>query len=433
MWIWGEVELYVALLAASAPALKPFLRRFFIEPMTSVVDSGRKRGGSYGDHYGDRVEMKNGHARKDFEADPERIGIAYGGPEITKSREEIFVRDVDDGELETRHYELRQSRDGKKMVPMQIWKKARNSASTRETNNWPVPPIDATHQQYKQHQNTGQGHMRNFSQPHSYKSSGDTTTGLLPPPNQRGNIVSQVSPTDSLSSDPHVLGRDHVMRRLSQGSGSVKFARLRAQQQMFNSRDASIASPPPQSNLRSNSTAPPQYQSQEQYMSHQRTQRDHLRPGAVSKESEGRGSRLEDPSDDSSEDGNYASDNYEKQRQQDRYQPPFYQARGEMKNQMYVVEKPPRDNRQSARAERHNRSSSEETLALPRMGSTDDFSTVRREHQERERRRAREAELNDERARIAMRETEREIEREREWDRQDRMRMEIERRRKLGR
>ena len=43
IWIWTLVELYVAMVAASAPALKPFFRRYFIEPITS---QGSKQPGS---------------------------------------------------------------------------------------------------------------------------------------------------------------------------------------------------------------------------------------------------------------------------------------------------------------------------------------------------------------------------------------------------
>jgi len=40
LWIWTFVELYISIIAASAPALKPFFRRFLVEPIMS------KRGGS---------------------------------------------------------------------------------------------------------------------------------------------------------------------------------------------------------------------------------------------------------------------------------------------------------------------------------------------------------------------------------------------------
>ena len=437
MWIWGEVELYVALLAASAPALKPFFRRFFIEPMTSAVDSdGCRKGTGYGSRYADRVEMRDGYAiRKDSEADPERIGIAYGGPEHTNSREEVFVRDIDDDELETRHYELRHSRDGRKMVPTQIWKKVRNSASTKENGSWPVPPIDASYKQYMAQQDS-QRHVRNFSQPHSYKSSGDTTTGLLPHPSQRSQRATQASPTEPRSSDPHVLGREHVVRRLSQGAGSVKVARLRAREQIRIPLVSSRASPPSRSNSRNTGSAvPPQCQSHAQYLDPQGASRqDPPGAGAYRKE-RSRGSRLEETSDDSFEDRGYHRSGIKQPQQQNPFEPPWYQVRGEMQDQMYVVEKPSRHYRQTSAAE-HSRSS-EETLALPRMGSVDDFHSGRREHADIERRRQQHeaavteerARMNNEMAMVAMRETEKEIERER----QERTRREFERGRRVGR
>ena len=36
MWIWSIVELYVAIFAASAPALKPFFRRFVVDSVRSL-------------------------------------------------------------------------------------------------------------------------------------------------------------------------------------------------------------------------------------------------------------------------------------------------------------------------------------------------------------------------------------------------------------
>lgn len=395
---------------------------------------GRKKSTGYGSRYADRVEMRNGYAfRKDPEADPERIGIAYGGPENVKSREEIFVRDIDDEELETRHYELRQSHTGRKMVPTQIWKKARNSVSRRETDDWPAPLINASSKHHKQHQKGTQGHVRNFSQPHSSKSSGDTTTGLLPHPSQHLQRPTQASPTDSYSSNPYMLGQQHVVRRLSEGAGSVKLARLRAQQQAGNSRDASLTNPPARPNSRNTgSTAPPlPLHSHAQYMAPQQRVWPHadLRQDTHRNE-RGRTSRLEDASEDKKD----AKMGNERLRQQNPFEPPWYQVRGEMQNQMYVVEKSSLHHRQRSAAE-HSRSS-EETLGLPRMGSTDDFNNVRRDNADMERRRQQEAEMTEERARmnnemalIAMRETEKEIEREK----QEGMRREFERRARRGR
>ena len=374
------------------------------------------------------------HAAKNQEFDPERIGIAYGGSGIidTKSREEIFVRDVDDDAAETRRFELRQSGDGRRMIPMPVRRGKKGfSSSTRETE--PVPSLQ-------------QQHTRNFSQPHSKTSSGDDTRVLLartPSLRTEGpqqHIISQISPTRS--PDPYSLGRDHVMRRLSQGSGSVRAARLRAQQE---------PNPP---------------ESQRGYMSHQRKlsqRREHLRPDFVAqRDSVGRGSRLDPPSSESEEISSSENERYRRRDMQEQGfdDPPFYQARGEMRDQMYIVGRPTQLHSISSRGVTtrhvvarelesdvsdddetggHARSSSDETLALPRMGSRDDFRTPTQNQyrsargargdegrsdsaagrsmglrlHEMESGRRKEAMMNVERARIAMRETEREIERER--------------------
>ena len=44
-WIWALVELFVSIFAASAPALKPFFRKFFIDPITTF-NSGSRYGES---------------------------------------------------------------------------------------------------------------------------------------------------------------------------------------------------------------------------------------------------------------------------------------------------------------------------------------------------------------------------------------------------
>ena len=118
--------------------------------------------------------------------DLERVGVAYGGSDNTKSREEIFVREVDDDDLKTRHFELRHSREGK-IVPMRIWKKT----MTPEINK-PLPPLTPCVPRRPKH-------VRNFS----HKSSGDSATGhyfqvpeqqLLQTERGRPHVASQYLP-----------------------------------------------------------------------------------------------------------------------------------------------------------------------------------------------------------------------------------------------
>jgi hypothetical protein len=106
-WIWTLVELYISIIAASAPALKPFFRRFLVDPLTS------RRGGSSSyarDHKAQSREEREVQRKLwsnasstmplGVNSDVEKIGMAVGG----------------DG---TRKYELRTLPSGK-VEPVQI-------------------------------------------------------------------------------------------------------------------------------------------------------------------------------------------------------------------------------------------------------------------------------------------------------------------------
>lgn len=54
MWVWSLLELWIGLLAASAPALKPFVKRFVVHPLRSTVSSSRKSP-SYGRDANERL------------------------------------------------------------------------------------------------------------------------------------------------------------------------------------------------------------------------------------------------------------------------------------------------------------------------------------------------------------------------------------------
>ncbi|EXJ80174.1 hypothetical protein A1O1_08316 [Capronia coronata CBS 617.96] len=172
-WIWAVVELYVALFAASAPALKPFFRRFFIDPLGSMGRSSRRHWLSQG---GAREADPKGtwasvNSKEGGLVDVERIGMAYGRNE-PGSRESGFLRDIEQDE--TRHFELRASRDGK-MIPMQVYKGSMSSSempsillsdegrvdpgATRPINDWPMSP-SPTHPGVR-----GQSGLTNVSQP----------------------------------------------------------------------------------------------------------------------------------------------------------------------------------------------------------------------------------------------------------------------------
>lgn len=146
-WIWAIVEIYVAIFAASAPALKPFFRRFLIDSIGSIGRNSRRRGTSqYALGEADQKTTWVSSASKETGVvDVERIGVAVGGNE-REDRERGFLRDME--QEETRHFELRASRDGK-IIPMQVYKRSTsdgeyeysNSNTTQPTEDWPMPPM----------------------------------------------------------------------------------------------------------------------------------------------------------------------------------------------------------------------------------------------------------------------------------------------------
>ncbi|KIX01242.1 uncharacterized protein Z518_08967 [Rhinocladiella mackenziei CBS 650.93] len=214
-WIWAVVELYVAIFAASAPALKPFLRRYFIETVGSLVHS-RRRGDSrwsIGQGISDANWIPD-ESKMSTSVDVERIGVAYSDSE-SETRERSVLEDV--GDSETRHFELRIGRNGK-TIPMQVDKKSENS------NEMPATP-------------SLRGHERNRS-----VDGGRTSNWPMPPGNtypgfhlrSKGTVISQ----ESQHTIQVGLQLDRAVdNSSSRGSrGSVRNARLRAQAQMNRTR-----------------------------------------------------------------------------------------------------------------------------------------------------------------------------------------------------
>ena len=134
-WIWTLVELNISISAASAPALKPFFRRYLVDAITS-----RNRGSpSYarnGKPQSREVARKfwsnaSSTARGNDNSDIEKIGVAVGG----------------DG---TREFELRTLPSGK-VEPVQVNVRPQPSIDLRsesqtsslypnEPNDWSLPP-----------------------------------------------------------------------------------------------------------------------------------------------------------------------------------------------------------------------------------------------------------------------------------------------------
>ncbi|KIW10180.1 hypothetical protein PV08_11141 [Exophiala spinifera] len=126
-WIWGIIELYLALFAASAPSLKPFFRRFFMASINSLTKNSRKRMDYYDQgNKGTWASETKGQVSVDNDVDVERIGVAYGGEE-TQTRERGFLHDIE--QEGTKHFELIASHDGKKMIPMQVYKRSEGGSN----------------------------------------------------------------------------------------------------------------------------------------------------------------------------------------------------------------------------------------------------------------------------------------------------------------
>ncbi|RMZ86172.1 hypothetical protein DV737_g98, partial [Chaetothyriales sp. CBS 132003] len=138
MWIWAILEMYIAIIATSLPALKPFFRRNPVAVRSSTIVPGDSStwlavGSSTPSIYrpgrkfnnSDRSVALNSKRLSLRESalidEPEDIGLAYGGPDSFAIPEERFDQEIIDQGMGTRHFELRHSRAGK-MVPMQVWK-----------------------------------------------------------------------------------------------------------------------------------------------------------------------------------------------------------------------------------------------------------------------------------------------------------------------
>ena len=136
-WIWTVVELHVAIWAASAPALKPFFRRFLIDPIISShrhasYAYGSHRRNSFGKPKGSRRLWSNNTstARDSIPVDVEKIGIALSKPQ---SKAEMIEEEIN-GSTSTRHYQIRTSRDGK-LAPMQVHEQKRFDGHSAHTAN----------------------------------------------------------------------------------------------------------------------------------------------------------------------------------------------------------------------------------------------------------------------------------------------------------
>jgi hypothetical protein len=135
-WLWTLVELYTSIAAASAPALKPFFRRYLMDPITS----GRRNSYSYSR---DGQNPANG-GRKELGSNVSSTVPLGNNSDVEKIAMSIH------GD-ETRRYELRTLPNGK-VEPVQIIAREEKSVEVRssspssslapsEHNDWAVASI----------------------------------------------------------------------------------------------------------------------------------------------------------------------------------------------------------------------------------------------------------------------------------------------------
>lgn len=166
-WICAVIELYLALFAASAPSLKPFFRRFFVDSIGSFArgsrrlpDSdarGRAKAGTGTESGTDSylTSTMESPIGADPSMDVEMVGVAVGH-DRAESREHRFLRDTQ--QEETRHFQLHTSRDGKRLISKQVYKRDDNTSdvstntfadqhlrshsnSTTPTQDWPMTTL----------------------------------------------------------------------------------------------------------------------------------------------------------------------------------------------------------------------------------------------------------------------------------------------------
>ncbi len=235
-WLWSFVELYLAIIAASAPALKPFFRRFLVDPISS-----RKGNSSYARDRHHKAQTPEARARlwsndsstvKGGEYDIEKIGMAVGG----------------DG---TKRYELQTLKSGK-VEPVQIHIQPERSTDLRPTTTassvnddvhggWVLPPTEAADdtcplRTYRAEIEAlppvpGKSRKNSVS---GYGGSRQGNRSVTPEHRTRGGPLSSHTHSSSIpqygSFEEPVEESDwthNLNRRASQGS--VKAARLRAE------------------------------------------------------------------------------------------------------------------------------------------------------------------------------------------------------------
>lgn len=117
-WIWGVIELSVAIWAASAPALKPFFKKYFVESIESIA---KNKGDAvwFPSRPGSRFQAISEVSSKLHDSlVAGNIGLAVSGTK-EELRQRGFLRDI--GNQETKNFQMRKTDQGK-LTTIQVYK-----------------------------------------------------------------------------------------------------------------------------------------------------------------------------------------------------------------------------------------------------------------------------------------------------------------------
>ena len=135
IWIWADLELYLALFAASAPSLKPFFRHFFVDPLSSFARSSTKKdpedGNTASQNSGKGTGIKSAESTErgvslmeitDQHKDIERNQLR-GRHDLERAASQQSWYLGDQAEAGTKHFQLHNNQSGRGMRPMRVYGK----------------------------------------------------------------------------------------------------------------------------------------------------------------------------------------------------------------------------------------------------------------------------------------------------------------------
>lgn len=190
MWVWSLCELWIGLLAASAPALKPFCKRFLVEPLGSAFRTIRiSPGHRQGAGNTNPAESTRRPARSwNFLSPP--LPQQHGVRSPTKGIDDSsssFVKHAD----ETTPPELEDAADSapgdleQGSVPMRSWNSSIDSRMKQDIDEYsatprcwsPASPTSTASAPLQMQQRQQQRRIARFSAPGPYTSDGASTAG----------------------------------------------------------------------------------------------------------------------------------------------------------------------------------------------------------------------------------------------------------------